>query len=349
MSQAAPPYQPAQELLDRLSATAALADTARYGPVQGELQLRSAYAQHVSAVYCAHIDTDRIAITAGCNQAFFIAALLTARSGDAVILPTPYYFNHKMTLDMLGIATIAVPCEATTNYAPDPSSVSKLINDRVKAIVLVTPNNPTGAVYSRATIKAFGILCREHGIWLIIDETYRDFLGEGPPHHLFDDDIGEHVISLYSFSKSLALPGYRLGAIIYPVWLVEAVTKIQDCVQICPARVGQIAATWALSGLDQWRADKRQQLAAKAHAFATAMKSCVGWKIESLGAYFAYIRHPLSATPAKDVAKRLAHENGLLLIPGSYFGENQEQYLRLSFGNLTEDTLATLPDRFRLK
>ena len=275
--------------------------------------------------------------------------MLTAQSGDAVILPAPYYFNHKMTLDMLGIEAIELPCKADTNYAPDPSSAAKLINDRVKAIVLVSPNNPTGAVYSPATIDAISELCGRHGIWLIIDETYRDFLPQSPPHHLFENKTCENLISLYSFSKSLALPGYRLGAMIYPAKLAEAAVKVQDCVQICPARVGQIAATWALGGLDQWRDEKRKQLRLKAQAFATAMASCPGWEIESLGAYFAYLRHPFSDIPAKEVAMRLARDNGLLLIPGSFFGEHQHRYLRVSFGNLLEETLATLPDRFELR
>ena len=336
LSQAAPPYYPAQELVDRLSEAAALPETARYGPVQGELRLRLAYSRYASELYRSHIDTDRVAITAGCNQAFFIAALLTTRSGDAVMLPSPYYFNHKMTLDMLGVTTVDIPCTGATNFVPDPELVAKLVNDRVTAIVLVTPNNPTGAVYPPATIAAIGDLCRKRGIWLIIDETYRDFLAGGTPHHLFDDNMGENVISLYSFSKSLALPGYRLGAIIYPTRLAANAIKIQDCVQICPARVGQVAATWALGGLTHWRAEKRQQLATKARDLAAAMERCKGWQIASIGAFFAYIRHPYSKTPARDIAQRLARENGLLLIPGSYFGEHQEQHLRLSFGNLSE-------------
>jgi aspartate/methionine/tyrosine aminotransferase len=350
LSQAAPPYPPTQELIDRLSAAAAFGETARYGPVPGDRELREAYAKHTSALYDTVITFEQISITAGCNQAFLIAAMLVANKGDAVILPIPWYFNHKMTLDMLGIEARLLPCPPATNFTPDLSSVTQLIDRRVRAIVLVTPNNPTGASYSPATIEAFGEMCRDKGIWLILDETYRDFLRTGvqKPHSVFEDQFRDSVIALYSFSKSLALPGYRLGAMIYPERIAEHVIKVQDCVQICPARVGQIAVTWALSGLDEWRKNKRQEFADKARAFRSAMARVDGWKIDSIGAYFAYLRHPLRGLNAVDVAKRLASENGLLLIPGPYFGPEQEQHLRLSFGNLAPEILQELTARFLL-
>lgn len=346
LSQAAPPYLPARQLLDRLSEIAARPDVARYGPVQGEYELRSTYAQYTSQLYQVSIFADHVAITAGCNQAFFIAAMLTAGSGDAIIVCTPYYFNHKMTLDMLGIRAIEAPCLPENRYVPDPSFVATLIDNQVRAIVLVTPNNPTGSIYPPSTIEAFGRLCRERNIWLILDETYRDLLPGWQPHLLFDDPVRDNVISLYSFSKSLALPGYRIGAMIFPAHVSGAVTKIQDCIQICPARIGQIGVTWALRELSQWRAEMRQQLANKARDFEAAMEQVPGWRIASMGAYFGYIRHPFDNLTDKDVAKRLASENGLLLIPGSYFGSNQARYLRVSFGSLSDQTLATLRNRF---
>jgi aspartate/methionine/tyrosine aminotransferase len=350
LSQAAPPYPPTEELIDRLSAAAALGETARYGPVPGDYELRAAYAKHASKLYDTLITFEQISITAGCNQAFFIAAMLVANKGDTVILPIPWYFNHKMTLDMLGIEARLLPCLPTANFTPDVSSVTKLIDERVRAIVLVTPNNPTGAIYSPATIEAIAMMCRDKGIWLILDETYRDFFPPEAqrPHSVFEDRFRDNVIALYSFSKSLALPGYRLGAMIYPERISEHVIKVQDCVQICAARVGQIAVTWALSGLDEWRQNKRQEFADKARSFQSAMANVEGWTIDSIGAYFAYLRHPLRGLNAVEVAKRLASENGLLLIPGPYFGPGQEQHLRLSFGNLSPEALQDLPARFLL-
>src|ERR1700761_9577614 len=135
LSQAAPPYPPPQELIDHLSAAASLAETARYGPVPGEYKLRKAYADYASRLYDATIDSTEISITAGCNQAFLIAAMLVAKQGDTVLLPTPWYFNHKMTLDMLGIEVRQVPCPPATFFEPSLPVVKTLIDDNVRAIV----------------------------------------------------------------------------------------------------------------------------------------------------------------------------------------------------------------------
>ena len=193
-------------------------------------------------------------------------------------------------------------------------------------------------------------MCREHGIWLILDETYRDFLPEEAqkPHALFDQPFRDGVIGLYSFSKSLAIPGYRLGAMIYPPGVAEQVIKVQDCVQICPSRAGQVGVTWALSGLQEWRRDKQRLFIDKARDFRAAVSQTERWQIDSIGGYFAYMRHPFGDTPAAEVAKRLATEKGLLLIPGSYFGPGQEQHLRVSFGNLSGEALRELPQRFAI-
>jgi aspartate/methionine/tyrosine aminotransferase len=351
LSQAAPPYPPAPELLDRLGAAAHTASTALYGPVPGEYGLRSAYATHVSELYAAHIRPEQVSITAGCNQAFFIAAMLAAQAGNAIILPSPWYFNHKMTLDMLGIETRVLPCLGEGGFIPDPQECAGLVDANVRALVVVTPNNPTGAIYPQSTIDALARLCRDNGLWLIIDETYRDFLPEEAPrpHALFQDKaLCGSVIGLYSFSKSFALPGHRLGAMIYPPEIASEVVKIQDCLQICPARAGQAAVTWGLGALDEWRRDKRVHFGEQARAFRAVMSNVQGWRIESIGAFFAYVRHPFVETPGGEVAKRLAEENGLLLIPGSYFGPGQEKHLRVSFGNLSAETLSQLPSRFRL-
>ncbi len=350
LSQAAPPYAPPQQLLDHLSAAAASPELARYGAVPGEPALRAAYADHASQLYGAAIARDSICITGGCNQAFVISAMLLAQRGDAIILPVPYYFNHKMTLDMLGIEARELPCLPSTNFMPDLSAMEKLIDKNVRALVLVTPNNPTGAIYPPAMIEAFATVCREHGIWLILDETYRDFIPDESqrPHALFEAPFRNGVIGLYSFSKSLAIPGYRLGAMTYPSALAEQVIKIQDCVQICASRVGQAGVTWALGGVQEWRREKRRLFADKAREFQSVMTQLDGWTIDSIGGYFAYMRHPFGETPAAEVAKRLATENGLLLIPGSYFGPGQENHLRVSFGNLSAETVRQLPERFRL-
>lgn len=348
LSQAAPPYAPPEGLLEQLGLAAEAATTARYGPVPGEEALRVTYAEQVSRLYNASIKPAEVSITSGANQAFMISAMLVAQRSEAVILPVPWYFNHQMTLNMLGVE--ARPFSCGPNFLPDPSQLDALIDDKVRALVLVTPNNPTGAVYSPELISKLATICRKRDIWLIVDETYRDFLPEAmaQPHDLFSDSTRDGVIGLYSFSKSLAIPGHRLGAMICPPNIALDVIKVQDCVQICPPRAAQIAVTWGLQHLAGWRSDMRSFFRDRIDAFQSAMRSAPEWKIDSIGGYFAYLRHPFDGMPAVEVAKKLARQNGLLLLPGSFFGPGQERHLRISIGNLSREALGTLPDRLRL-
>lgn len=148
LSQAVPGHPPPEAFLARLGEAARTAEAARYGAILGDAPLREAYAADVAARYGAPIAADEVAITAGCNLAFVIAAMLVAKAGDAVVLPTPWYFNHAMTLRMLGIEARALPARAEAGFVPDPADAEPLLADgRARALVLVTPNNPTGAVY----------------------------------------------------------------------------------------------------------------------------------------------------------------------------------------------------------
>ena len=347
LSQAVPGYPPHPDILEALREAAGSQEAARYGDILGDGALRDAYAAHVSALYEADIDASEVAVTAGCNQAFFAAMIAMAGAGDAVLLPTPWYFNHKMTLDMLGIEARALPCEADHGFVPDVGDAEALIDGRVRAVVLVTPNNPTGAVYPPETIAAFADLCARRGLWLVIDETYRDFLPPGidRPHALFDGDWRGHVVQLYSFSKAYCIPGHRLGAAVAGEGFLAELAKVLDCVQICPARAGQIALTSAVPSLGAWRTANRDEIAARARAFREAADMLEGWRLDAIGAYFAYLRHPFDGVAADGVARALAAERGVLALPGRYFGPGQERHLRVAFANAGVEAISQIPAR----
>jgi aspartate/methionine/tyrosine aminotransferase len=348
LSQAVPGYPPHPEMLARLSEAAGQPAAAGYGSIFGDADLREAYAAHASSVYGATIRPAETAVTAGCNQAFVIALMALAKAGDAVLLPSPWYFNHEMTCRMLGIEARPLPCAAENGFIPDPDVAESLIDDRVRAIVLITPNNPTGAVYPPETLARFAALCRRKGIWLVVDETYRDFLAEAgaPPHGLFGEaGWGETVIGLYSFSKSYCIPGHRLGAVTAGEDVIAQIGKVLDCVQICPARAGQMALTWAIGALGDWREQNRREIGARAAAFRAAFAQAPDWRIDSIGAYFAYVAHPFRGVAAPQVARKLASERGVLALPGGYFGAGQDGHLRVAFANADRAAIAGLPER----
>ena len=146
VSQAAP-VDPPPEVLRRVMADAALnrADAHLYGPVLGNSDLRATLAASWSRFYDAPVTADHVAITQGCNQAFCAAIASLAGSGDEVIIPVPWYFNHKMWLEMQVVRAVPLPTGAS--LLPDPAQAASLVTARTKAIVLVSPNNPGGVEY----------------------------------------------------------------------------------------------------------------------------------------------------------------------------------------------------------
>lgn len=334
MAQAVPGYPPPDSLLAALAAAAGSPAAAQYGPIFGDAALRAALAQEMTRVYGAAFAPDEIAITAGCNMAFFVAAIALARAGEAVLLPSPWYFNHEMTLRMLGIEARPLPCRPERGFLPDPDEAAALIDARVRAIVLVTPNNPTGAVYPPELIARFAALAAERGITLVLDETYRDFLPDGSPHGVFAGPHRAQAMQLYSFSKAYCVPGHRLGAIVAPAGSIAEIGKILDSLQICPARAGQMALAPAIAPLKAWRDGNRAEIGRRQQAFRAALAGSNGWRIDSIGAYFAFVAHPFAGRPAAEVAERLAGEAGVLALPGPYFGPGLETHLRFAFANV---------------
>ncbi|MCO5093051.1 aminotransferase [Bosea sp. (in: a-proteobacteria)] len=350
LSQAVPGAPPPAALLERLAGAAADPDTARYGGLAGDPALREAYAAEISRLYGSAFAPAEVAITSGCNQAFVVTMMALARAGDNVLLPTPWYFNHEMTLSMLGIEARPLPAAPEAGFVPAVATAEALIDARTRAIVLVTPNNPTGAVYPPETIAAFAALCARRGLWLVLDETYRDFLPAtaARPHEVFAA-MGwqDTVIGLYSFSKAYAIPGWRLGAITAGASVQAEIGKVLDCLQICPVQAAQAAVAWGIDGIRDWRGRNRTEINARADLFRRAMAPLNGWRILSAGAYFAYVAHPFAGVPAGAVGRRLAEERGVLTLPGPYFGPGQENHLRIAIANVPADRIEGLGERLK--
>jgi aspartate/methionine/tyrosine aminotransferase len=191
-------------------------------------------------------------------------------------------------------------------------------------------------------------MCRRRGIWLIVDETYRDFLpaGVNRAHGLFETDAWrEGVIQLYSFSKAYAIPGHRLGALVADERLVAQLAKIMDSLQICAPRAGQTALAWAVDAMADWREGNRAEINRRSRAFEAALDAVPGWRIDSIGAYFAYVRHPYHGVPVERVARLLAEERGVSVLPGTFFSPDGETHLRIAVANVAAEALEPLPER----
>jgi aspartate/methionine/tyrosine aminotransferase len=344
VSQAAPVEPPPLALRQALAEAALSNDAAHlYGPVLGLPALRAEISAQWSMAYAGQISPDQVAITQGCNQAFTAVMSTLAGSGDEVILPTPWYFNHKMWLDMQGVRT--VPLATGAGLIPDPEAAAALITSRTRAIVLVSPNNPGGAEYPAEVLRGFMDLARSHGLALIVDETYRDFDSRpGRPHDLFlDPDWSDTLIHLYSFSKAYRLTGHRVGAVVASRARLAEVEKFLDTVAICPSQLGQIGALWGMQNLAQWVAGERDEILARRAAMVQGFQQLDGWSLLGCGAYFAYVAHPFAAS-SHDIARQLVTDAGVLLLPGTMFrpaGEGLSE-LRIAFANVDTAGIAEL-------
>ncbi len=349
LCQAVPSYPPAEILQAEIARLAHEPGTGGYTDIFGIPVLRESYAAHMSQDYRATIQPSNVAITTGCNQAYAAAVMSVAQAGDNVILPAPWYFNHNMWLTIMGVEARAIPAFSSEGLFPSVEEAARAIDSRTRAILLCTPNNPSGAIYPQEVIHAFFELAQSNGIALILDETYKDFRPTPEPsHQLFQrSDWKETLIQLYSFSKIYALAGYRLGVMIAGEKLLHEAAKVLDCMTICPPQITQRAVLFGIGALDDWKAGKKALMRGRLEALrAEFAKGDTGYELISSGAYFAYVKHPFKEL-SKPVAIRLAQQHDVLCLPGSMFGPGQEQYLRLAFANVDAELMPQLSERLR--
>jgi aspartate/methionine/tyrosine aminotransferase len=274
-------------------------------------------------------------------MAFFNTFLAIAYSGDEIILPTPYYFNHEMAIVMLGCRPILVP--TTDDYQLDLNALGRAITPRTRAIVTVSPNNPSGAVYPRTALVAVNRLCRERGIYHISDEAYEYFTYDGAEHFSPGSipQSQEYTVSLYSFSKAYGFASWRVGYAVMPEHLLVATKKEQDTILICPPVISQVAACAALqtgseycrqriAGFTQVRSTIRREL-------ATIESFC--YVPPTAGALY-YLLKVDTKLDDMTIVTRLVKEFGVAVLPGSTFGITTGCTLRLSFGALEAESVA---------
>lgn len=351
VSQAAPVDPPPAQLRQEIARVAVEEPQAHlYGPVLGLPALREEVAKQWLTAYGGEIKASQVALTSGCNEAFCATIATLVAEGDEVLLPVPWYFNHKMALDMIGATAVPLPTDAA--LLPDPEAAAAHLTSRTRAIALVSPNNPGGVEYPPDLIGAFFDLCQSRGITLILDETYRDFHSSpDAPHDLFErPDWDKTLVQLYSFSKAYRLTGHRVGALVSAPERLAEVEKYLDTVTICPAQIGQFAALWGMQNLRPWLADERAEILSRGQAIRDgfAPLASQGWALLGAGAYFAYVEHPFD-TPSDRLAQRLVSEAGVLMLPGTMFtpeGDAQgARQMRIAFANLDQSGIKRLIDR----
>jgi len=183
---------------------------------------------------------------------------------------------------------------------------------------------------------------------LIVDETYRDFLLEGPPHHIFNGPWRSNFIHLFSFSKSYCLPGHRLGAIVASPFLLQKIKTVLDCLQICPPRPIQQALTPLLAMLRPFIHETATAIAARHQLFRMHLPK--RWKVGAQGGYFAFVKHPFIGVSSLEVCKRLATEIGVVTLPSAFFSDASSnmvnnRWMRFSVANIDDEKVKKVCQR----
>lgn len=336
-------YGPPSESLARLQSLWDAPELHRYQAVAGLPELRRSLAEKVQRDNGIEVGEGHfLLVTAGSNMAFLQTLLAIADPGDEVVLLAPFYFNHEMAVGLADCRPVVVP--VGEGFQPDLTAVEAAISSRTRALVTVSPNNPTGAVYPRGLLRAINQLCAARGIFHISDEAYESFV-YGAAEHVspgsFPGAEG-HTITLYSLSKAYGFAGWRIGYGVFPAHLEAALMKIQDTNLICPPVISQYAALGALeAGAEYFRGHLHALTAVRALVLAElapVVRFCLRPPVAD-GALYVFLELD-SKESGFDLTAELVRRFGVAPLPGETFGVEDRCALRVSYGALGRDMVA---------
>ncbi|MFH1529561.1 MAG: pyridoxal phosphate-dependent aminotransferase [Pseudomonadota bacterium] len=288
---------------------------------------------------------DRLMLTCGCNQAFADALFAITEPGDEVVILGPYYFDHVFTIHLAGCVPVEVPLVLDGDrWAMDPERVVAALTTRTRALVVVSPANPTGHVIPAPILRCLADACDARGIWLLSDETY-DLLTFPPAAHATAAGLMERVVVLGSFSKILGLAGWRVGYLLGSAALIQEAIKVQDALVVCAPVASQHAVLGALPEAAAFAARAREELVRRRDALLVALRRCPALTpTVPDGATFIMAR---VEDDRDDVtfAEALLRGAGLVTVPGSAFGTHGAGWLRLSYGSQPVARLAEVGER----
>ncbi|MBN3925179.1 pyridoxal phosphate-dependent aminotransferase [Nostoc sp. NMS4] len=341
-------YNPPPEAREFLAKFLAEPANNLYKSVEGIPPLLTALAGKLQAFNGIEINGENcIVVTAGSNMGFMNAILAITNPGDEIILNTPYYFNHEMAIAIAGCRAVLVATDE--NYQLRPEAIAQAITPKTRAVVTISPNNPTGVVYSEAALRQVNQICGvqrscaggTRNIYHISDEAYEYFTYNGIKHvspGAFSNS-SEYTISLYSLSKAYGFASWRIGYMVIPKHLLVAVKKVQDTILICPPVISQYAALGALQTKDEYLKSNIGAIAEVRQLVLDSLNHLQGLCsiIPANGAFYFFLKVH-TQMDAFELVKRLIQEHKVAVIPGTTFGMDNGCYLRVAYGALQKET-----------
>ncbi|WP_427159834.1 pyridoxal phosphate-dependent aminotransferase [Aliinostoc sp. HNIBRCY26] len=334
-------YNPPPEAIELLPQFLSEPTNNLYKAVEGIPPLLAALTKKLVEFNHIALNTDNcIVVTAGSNMAFMNAILAITSPGDEIILNTPYYFNHEMAITMAGCRVVLV--ETDENYQLQPEAIAQAITPKTKAVVTISPNNPTGVVYSENLLRQVNEICRDRQIYHISDEAYEYFTYDGVKHVSPASFVGssEYTISLFSLSKAYGFASWRIGYMVIPKHLLVAIKKVQDTILICPPVISQYAACGALQAKPEYLQENIGAIAQVRQIVLEYLQQLQGLcTITPANGAFYFFLKVHTHIDAFELVKRLIQSHQIAVIPGTTFGMEKGCYLRVAYGALQKDTV----------
>jgi aspartate/methionine/tyrosine aminotransferase len=310
-----------------------------YTPAAGIYELREAVAEYISESRGVDVKPKEVVITVGAKMGIFASLIAFLDPGDEVVIPSPTYPAYEGVTKFVGGVPVTVKLREERGFSPSGEEIASAVTDKTKAIVINTPGNPTGGVYSREDIEAIYEVAKKKDIVVISDEIYEHIIFDGKKH-VSALSIGdkEHTVLLGGFSKSWSMTGWRLGWVIAPEKVADRIAKIQLNSASCPASFAQYAAIAALKGPwdDVWKMVKEYE--ARRNLIYEEVNSIPGFSmIKPAATFYAFPNVSKLGVKSSKLADMLLNEAGVALLPGTSFGAEGEGYLRISFATSREN------------
>ncbi|NBO45805.1 MAG: pyridoxal phosphate-dependent aminotransferase [Actinobacteria bacterium] len=323
----------------------------KYSPTPGIPALRQAIADVTARDSNVTVAPEQVLVTNGGKQALFNAFATILDPGDEVLLPSPFWTTYPESIALTGAHSVVVPTDESSGYRTSPAQLDEYITERTKALVFVSPSNPTGAVYSPAEVEAIGAWAAERGIWIISDEIYQHLVyGDAEFASILDlvPALAERCILVNGVAKTYAMTGWRVGWMVGPTDVIKAATNLQSHATSNVANVSQVAALAALTG-------GLEDVARMRNAFDTRRQLMVGMLNDISGvvcpmpegAFYAYPRVTellgreyggIVCNSSAELAAMILEQAEVAVVPGEAFGT--PGYLRLSYA-LGDDDIRT--------
>ena len=308
----------------------------RYTPNAGIPELREALAEKVRERNGIAAPPDRIVVTPGAVAGIYSAVAAAADPGAEILIGDPCWPNYTLMMELLGIRPVRFPLSADDGFVPDPALIEPHITDRTQAILLNSPANPTGACTPRRAWEELLELARSHDLWVLSDEVYDEIWFDEPSASASPLDPDERVVSFFSFSKTYAMTGWRVGYMVTPPGLTESVITAQEPITSCVNAPAQKAAVAAVTGpqdaVEEMRRSYRERRDLVCGLLEAEGIPCV----RPSGAF--YLMADVSGSGLDDLAfaRRLVSERGVAVVPGAAFGPGGGAYVRISLASAAD-------------